>query len=156
MTLRYCNFSKEKCQSLCSLADDRDMVIKKANKGSCVVVQDRNNYIAETEKKINNKTIYKNVVFKEKILQDLAETSNNIFESLRDRCKMTKRSLSISLMVIRRLLILERCIYCLKFTKNFLMFLADQFCRTGAHLQKKFWGFRKVILKVLCKKVGPI
>ena len=59
-------------------------------------------------KKNNNKTIDKNVVFKEKTLQDLAETGNNIFESLRDKFKMTKRSLSMSLLVIRRLLILRK------------------------------------------------
>ena len=56
------------------------------------VVQDRRDYIAAAEKKINNKSVYKNVVFKEKFLQDLAETSNNIFESLRDKCKMNKSS----------------------------------------------------------------
>ena len=52
---------------------------KKADKSSCVIVWDRNDYIAEAEKQLNNKSVYKNVTFKEKILQDLDETSNDIF-----------------------------------------------------------------------------
>ena len=45
-----------------------------------MVVWDRSDYIAEAEKQLNNKRVYKKVTFKEKILQDLAETSN-IFKS---------------------------------------------------------------------------
>ena len=48
-----------------------------------MVVWVRNDYIDEAEKQLNNKSVYKNVIFKEKILQDFAETSNNIFKSLR-------------------------------------------------------------------------
>ena len=55
-------------------------------------------------KKNNNKTIDKNVVFKEKTLQDLAETSNNIFESLRDKFKMTKRRL----LILRKMYLLPK------------------------------------------------
>ena len=90
-TLGYSNFSKEEWQSLCSLADDRNIVVKKADKGSSVVVWDRNDYIAEAEKQLNNKSAYKNVTFKEKMLQDLAKTSNNIFRSLRGKGKMTEK-----------------------------------------------------------------
>ena len=67
-TLSYSNFSKEEWQSLRSLADDRNKVIKKADQGSRVVVWDRNDYIAEAENQLNNKSVYKNVTFKEKIL----------------------------------------------------------------------------------------
>ena len=118
-TLGYSNFSKEEWQSLRSLVDDRNIVIKKADKDSCVVVWDRNDYIAEAEKQLNNKSVYKNVTFKEKILQDLAETSNNIFKSLRGKGKLLKSSLSISLLLIRRLRIWEECTYYLKFIKDF-------------------------------------
>ena len=58
-----------------------------------MVVWDRNSYIAEAEKQLNNKSVYKNVIFKEKILQDLAETSNNIFKSLRGKGKITEKQL---------------------------------------------------------------
>ena len=70
-TLSYSNFSKEEQQSLRSLADDRNKVIKKADQGSRVVVWDRNDYIAEAENQLNNKSVYKNVTFKEKILSEV-------------------------------------------------------------------------------------
>ena len=46
----YSNFSKEEWQAIRALANDRSKVIKKADKGSCVVVWDWNDYIAEAEK----------------------------------------------------------------------------------------------------------
>ena len=77
-------------------------------------------------------------MFKEKALQDLAETSNNIFKSLRGKGKITESSLSFLLLFIRRLQTWERCMYYLKFIKDFLMFQADQLYRTVARLQEKF------------------
>ena len=82
--LGYYNFSKEERQSLCSLTDHRNIVIKKADKGLFVVVWYRNDYITDAEKQLNNKCAYKNMIFKEKIPQDLAETSNNVFTSLKE------------------------------------------------------------------------
>ena len=59
-----------------------------------MVVWDRNDYISEAEKQLNNnKSVYKNVISKKNILQDLAETSNNIFKSLRCKGKMTEKQL---------------------------------------------------------------
>ena len=37
-----------------SLADDRNLVIKKVDKGSCVVVSDRNDYLIEAEKQLSD------------------------------------------------------------------------------------------------------
>ena len=48
--LGYSNFSKEEWECMRSLANDRSIVIKKADQGSCVVVWDREDYIAEAEK----------------------------------------------------------------------------------------------------------
>ena len=96
------NFSKEEWQPLCSLTDNRNIVIKKADKGSCVIVWDRNDYIAEAEKQLNNKNVYKNMVFKEKIPQDLAETRNNIFTSLRGKGKMTEKQLKYFTIVYKK------------------------------------------------------
>ena len=47
--LGYSNFSKEEWQAMQTLADDRSIFIKKADKGSTVVVWDRNDYILEAE-----------------------------------------------------------------------------------------------------------
>ena len=40
-SLRYSNLSQEEWRAVRSLADDRSIVIKKPDKGSCVVVWDR-------------------------------------------------------------------------------------------------------------------
>ena len=41
-SLGYSNFSKEEWQAMRALANDRSIVMKKADKGSCVVVWDQN------------------------------------------------------------------------------------------------------------------
>ena len=76
-----------------SLADDRSIVIKKADKGSSVVVLDRYDYIAEAEKQLKDQNVYKDVDFTEKILQDLAETSNKMFWSLKTKGKVDEKQL---------------------------------------------------------------
>ena len=48
-SLGYSNISKEEWQAMRALANDRSIVIKKADKGSCVIVWDRIDYIAEAE-----------------------------------------------------------------------------------------------------------
>ena len=62
-----------------TLANDRSIVIKKADESSSVVVWDRYDYIAEAEKQLKDQNVYKDVDFTEKILQDLAEASNKMF-----------------------------------------------------------------------------
>ena len=47
--LGYSNLSKEEWDTIRSLADDRNIVIKRADKGSCVVIWDRNDYVKEAE-----------------------------------------------------------------------------------------------------------
>ena len=63
----YSNFSKEEWQAMRSLVNDRTVVIKKADKGSCVVVWDREDYIAEAERQLGDVTVYKDVNFREKM-----------------------------------------------------------------------------------------
>ena len=75
------------------LANDRSIVIKKADKGSCVVAWDREDYIAEASKQLNDESVYKSVKYKDKILQDLAEKSNGILKGLKQKGKITKKQL---------------------------------------------------------------
>ena len=76
-----------------SLVDDRNLVIEKADKGSCVVVWDRNDYLMEAEKQLSDKNVYKDVNFNEKLIQDLTETSNKIFRILKNRGFITDKEL---------------------------------------------------------------
>ena len=58
-------FSKEEWQAMRALANDRSIVIKRTGKGSCVVVWDRNDYIAEAEKQLIDENIYKYFKFRD-------------------------------------------------------------------------------------------
>ena len=75
------------------VANCRTNVIKKAGKGSCVVVWDREDSIAEASKQLNDESAYKNVNFKDEILQDLAEKSNGIFKGFKEKGKTTEKQL---------------------------------------------------------------
>ena len=46
------NLSKEEWLAMRSLAEDCNIIIKSVNKGSCVVVWDREDYIAEADKQL--------------------------------------------------------------------------------------------------------
>ena len=59
--LSYPNFSKKELQAMRLLVDDRSVVIKKADKGSCVVIWDREDYIAKVEIQLRDVTVYKDV-----------------------------------------------------------------------------------------------
>ena len=54
-----------------SLADDSNVVIKRADNGSCAVIWDRNDYVKEAEIQRSNQNVYKNVEFKDKTLTEL-------------------------------------------------------------------------------------
>ena len=58
------NMSKEEWEALRGLADDRSIVIKQADKGSCVVVWCRDDYIKEANKQLEDKTVYKDIDLK--------------------------------------------------------------------------------------------
>ena len=58
-------------------------VIKKASKGSCVVVLDRLDYLSDAEKQLDQKNNYEDFFFNNKILCDLVETSNKMFLNLK-------------------------------------------------------------------------
>ena len=76
-----------------SVVDDQNLVIKKADKGSCVIVWDRNDYLMEAEKQLSDKNVYKEVKFNEKLIQDLTETSNKIFRNLNNGGFITDKEL---------------------------------------------------------------
>ena len=62
------NLSKEEWDARRSMADDRNIVIKRADKGSFVVIWDRNDNVKEVEIQLSNQNVYKSV---DKILTEL-------------------------------------------------------------------------------------
>ena len=66
-----------------NLAADSSVVIRPADKGSCAVVQDHEDYLAEGYKPLNDNSIYAEVKnYKEKLLIDLTGKINQIFKRL--------------------------------------------------------------------------
>ena len=63
--------SREEWQAVRSMADDRSIVIKKADKRSCVVVSDRNDYLLEAEKQLSDTKVYRDVSNTENVLGKL-------------------------------------------------------------------------------------
>ena len=76
-----------------SSADNRSIVIKKADKGSCIVVWDRGDYLLEAEKQLGDRSVYKDISFNEKLLTDLVESSNQIFHCLKRKGSITDKQL---------------------------------------------------------------
>ena len=64
----YPNLSSEEWGAIRSLADDRRIVKKEADKGSAVVVWDRDDYVKEAQKQLGDGDICRNVNYKEKLL----------------------------------------------------------------------------------------
>ena len=135
--LGYSNFSKEEWQCIRLLANDRSIIIKKADKGLCVVVWDHEDYIAEVSKQLNDESVYKSVKFKDKILQDLAEKSNGIFKGLKQKCKISEKQLKYFTIEHKKLPIWGKCICFPRFIKGCMMFLGDQLYQIVENLQKK-------------------
>ena len=109
-----------------ALVNDRIVVIKKADKGSCVVVWDCEDCIAEAERQLGDINVYKDVDFKEKMLQDLAETSNKLFRNLKNKGGITERELKYFMIDFKRPPICVICICCLRFTNAYLKFQVGQ------------------------------
>ena len=79
--------------ALKGLADDRSIVIKKADKDSCVVVWCRDDYIKEAENQLKDNTVYKDVNFKETMLSDLVDKSNKFFKGFHNCKCITEKEL---------------------------------------------------------------
>ena len=60
-------------------------MIKKAGKGSWVVIWDRLDNIMEAEKQLSDKTIYNDVTINKNSIPNLTEKSNTIIENLKAR-----------------------------------------------------------------------
>ena len=57
-TPRDYNLSKEEWLAMTGLAEDRNIILKPTDKGSCVVLWDREDYLAEAEKQLQDVDIY--------------------------------------------------------------------------------------------------
>ena len=92
-TPRDYNLSKEEWLAMRGLAEGRNIIIKPSDKGSCAVLWDREDYLAEAEKQLQDVEIYEDTDFKESDLVKLIEKSHTIFQSLRKKNLITEKEL---------------------------------------------------------------
>ena len=76
-----------------SLSDDRSIVIKKVDKGSCVLVWDRFDYVKEAEKQLADDKGYNEITYNKKVLSQLVEKSNKYFKGLRSKGFISEKEL---------------------------------------------------------------
>ena len=79
---KFSNLSKEERDALCSLKNDNTIVIKGADKGSVVLVWDREDYLKEVHKQLSDEEVY------EEVTNDSSTLESTIFTALnkiRDR-----------------------------------------------------------------------
>ena len=73
------NLSKEEWLALRGLAEDQNIIIKPADKGSCVVVWDRGDYLAEADRQLKDNETYERSSFKDADLIKLVEKKETYY-----------------------------------------------------------------------------
>ena len=87
---RFNNLTKEEWEALYSLKDDCSIIIKGADKCSAVVVWDREDYLKETYRQLNDKEVYEQVPDDPSVL---ANTLMKALEKIRLRGDLSKDTL---------------------------------------------------------------
>ena len=87
---RFNNLTKEEREALYSLKDDRSIIIKGADKGSAVVVWDREDYLKEAYRQLDDKEVYEQIPDNPSVL---ANTLMKALEKIRLRGDFSKDTL---------------------------------------------------------------
>ena len=90
---KYNNLTSKEWQALHDLKNDKNIVKKGADKGSAVVVWDREDHIKETEKQLGDSDVY------EEVLDDpelLISTIHRTIEKIRKRGDLKKETIKYS------------------------------------------------------------
>ena len=120
--IKYSNLSREEWNAIKSLADDRNIVIKKADKGSCIVIWGQELLLNGSRKKLSDKKVCQEASNSENILTKLAEMSDKMFSSLKKRGYITeKQLLNIFRMNIEKPQSLVKFMFFPKFIKGSVM-----------------------------------
>ena len=117
---RFNNLTKDERNAMYSLKDDKSIIIKGADKGSAVIVWDREDYIKEATKQLEDKEVYMEVP------NDSSALVSTIFKSLekiRKRGDLSQDTLNYFLVKDPNL---RGFIYYLKYINGYMMYLGDQ------------------------------
>jgi hypothetical protein len=122
--LRKHNLSKIEWLALKTLIEDNSIVIKPADKGSCVVVWGRDDYLAEGYSQLSENNVYtKMEIFSEETVTSLTEESNNMFHKLYNQGCISKDEFKyISRTILKIRVHWGGYIFYLRFIKGFEMY----------------------------------
>ena len=136
----------------------RSIVIKKADKGSCMVIWDKLDYLMEAEKQLKDRKVYQQVRFSENILTNLVEKSNTMFKNLRRKGVISEKELKYFSFEYKKATNLGKLYLLPKIHKLSVskMCLVDQLFLTAEHQLKKHQSFLTITLSQLCKVAGHI
>ena len=92
---KFNNLTNSERKALYDLKNDKSIVIKSADKGSAVVVWDREDYIKEAEKQLDDEEVYKEV---SNDAAPLLKTINGVIAKIRKRGDLKRDSLDYFIM----------------------------------------------------------
>ena len=120
------NRSKNEWQILKTLIQDNSIIIKPADKGSCVVVWDRDDYLAEGYSQLSDENVYTKIAsFSEKTVWLLTKKSNNLFSKLYKQGRISNEELKYFLYEFKNLCVLGRLYLLPKIHKKDLVMYQD-------------------------------
>ena len=86
--------TKKERKAMRNLAEDQSVIIKPADKGSCVVIWDREDYLAKGYRQLSDHSTYTDVKkSNKKLTSDLTEKSNRIFRGVCNKKFITEKEL---------------------------------------------------------------
>ena len=88
------NLSKEEWLAIRGLTEDQNIIIKQADKGYCAVVWNKEDYLTEADRQLQDNEMYKISSFKDGDLVKLVEKSNSIFQSFLRRKPIAEKELN--------------------------------------------------------------
>ena len=117
---KFNNLTNSERKALYDLKNDKSIVIKSADKGSAVVVWDREDYIKEAEKQLGDEEVYEEV---SNDAAPLLKTINGVIAKIRKRSDLKRDTLDYFIMKDPKF---ARFYLLLKFIKSYIMSQVDQ------------------------------
>ena len=132
------NFSREEWKALRNFAEDKGIVIRSADKGSCVIIWDREDCLNEADRQLSDNKIHRDVKCTKYMLSSLVDKSNMIFQSLSKKKYISEKELKYFTYNNKNTTNFGKLFFYLRSTSGYLNFQGDQSNQTVEILLKKF------------------
>ena len=117
------NLSKNEWRTLKMLIEDNSIIIKPADKGSCVVVWDRDDYLAEGCSQLGDNNVYTKIESSsEKFVSSLIKESNNMFNKLHKQGSISNDEFKYFSYDFKNSCVLGRLYFLPRFIRDFVTY----------------------------------